>query len=447
MLMPDTWGQLLWRLLRIYLPLLVVGWLTHFIFLFLFIGSIIHIAWFYYQQRKLLNWLYVDKKLTPPEAAGSWQPVFYGIYQLVKRRLTRERELAQLMKSFRLGAESLPDAIVVFNPAGEIVWCNQLAVHLIGLKWPTDAGQTISNLIRQPEFVSYIRHRKFDRSIEIVSPIRADLRLECRVMPYGEQYLMIVRDITQQRKLDKMRKHFIANVSHELRTPLTVLRGYLEMFEDNEPPSAAAWGKAHSMMTNQARRMDHLVNQLLMLARIEAAPESEMHNGAIDVPSLLDNLKNEVQSLTADSNLSLRFDVEPGLGMVGNTEQMRSAFSNLVTNAVKYCEQPGEIMVSWKPCIGGALFQVADSGPGIAHEHLQRLTERFYRVDKNRSRDTGGSGLGLSIVKHALQHHQSELSIESTLGEGSCFSFIIPSELLSRLDKKGQALPELEPSE
>ncbi|MFM2481569.1 phosphate regulon sensor histidine kinase PhoR [Celerinatantimonas sp. YJH-8] len=428
MLMPDTWGQLFWRLLRIYLPFLLAGWLCHQIFLFLFLGSLLHIGWFYYQQRKLLNWLYVDKRLTPPEGAGTWQPVFYGIYQLVKRRLNRERELAQLMKSFRLGAESLPDAIVVFNQQDEIVWCNRLAMHLIGLKWPTDAGQTISNLVRQPEFVRYITKRQFNKGIEITSPSRSDLKLECRVMPYGDQFLMIVRDVTQQRKLDKMRKHFISNVSHELRTPLTVLRGYLEMLDD-DLPSPVVWNKAHRMMSEQALRMDNLVNQLLTLARIEAAPEIDAMQ-QVDVPNMLDVLHHEAESLAGEGEFQFDFDIDPHLWMVGNADQMRSAFTNLVNNAVKYCSQPALIEVSWKLLPQGACFAVRDNGPGIPPQHIQRLTERFYRVDKDRSRNTGGAGLGLSIVKHALQHHRSELVIESVVGKGSRFSFIIPSELL-----------------
>ncbi|MFM2485284.1 phosphate regulon sensor histidine kinase PhoR [Celerinatantimonas yamalensis] len=432
MLMPDTLGQLLWRLVCIYTPFLLVGWFFNHIFLALFLASVSHISWFYYQQRKLLNWLYVDKRLTPPQGSGSWQPVFYGIYQLVKRRLNRERELAHLMKSFRLGAESLPDAIVVFSAHDEIVWCNRLASEFLGFKWPIDSGQHVSNLIRHPVFVHYIQQRQFDNGIEIVSPNRTDLTLECRVMPYGTQFLMIVRDVTQQRKLEKMRKHFISNVSHELRTPLTVLRGYLEMLDD-ELPDPAIWIRAHQMMSEQAIRMDNLVNQLLVLARIEAAPVISAQE-EIDVPKLMDILEHEVRQLASNKELTFCFKVDECLWMRGSIEQMRSAFTNLVHNAVKYCNQPGHIEVSWQCDSQCGRFAVTDSGPGILPKHLLRLTERFYRVDKDRSRDTGGAGLGLSIVKHALQHHRSELSIDSEFGKGSCFSFIIPDDLMLHKD-------------
>ncbi|MFM2477511.1 phosphate regulon sensor histidine kinase PhoR [Celerinatantimonas sp. MCCC 1A17872] len=444
MLMPDTLGRLFWRLVWFYLPFLVVGWFFDHIFLALFVGCVVHLFWFYYQQRKLLNWLYVDKRLTPPQGNGSWQPVFYGIYQLVKRRLNRERELAQLMKSFRLGAESLPDAIVVFSSSDEITWCNRLASELLGLKWPVDAGQHVSNLIRHPSFVNYLSHRHFQEALEISSPARPDLLLECRVMPYGQQFLMLVRDITQQRKLDKMRKHFISNVSHELRTPLTVLRGYLEMFDD-DLPEQKVWQRAHSMMSEQAIRMDNLVNQLLVLARIEAAPVVDIHD-EINVPSLLDSLSSEAEQLAKDKTLTFSFNIDSDLWMHGSSEQMRSAFANLVYNAVKYCDQPGHVEVSWsKEPTGNARFAVKDSGPGIRPEHLLRLTERFYRVDKDRSRQTGGAGLGLSIVKHALQHHRSELSIESEFGKGSCFSFLIPSDLVFSPDKDDTPeIPELQ---
>ncbi|CAG9001695.1 MAG: Phosphate regulon sensor protein PhoR [Candidatus Celerinatantimonas neptuna] len=433
MLMPDTLGQLLWRLIRIYFPFFLVGWISGHIFLCLFIASVLHTGWFYYQQRKLLNWLYNDRRLTPPQGGGSWQPVFYGISQLVKRRLNRERELAQLMKSFRLGAESLPDAIVVFSHLDEILWCNRKATELLGLKWPVDSGQHISNLIRDPAFVSYIRQRHFEDGLEINSPSRPDLLLECRVMPYGRQYLMIVRDVTQQRKLDKMRKHFISNVSHELRTPLTVLRGYLEMFDETSPLQSV-WPKAHRMMSEQSMRMDNLVNQLLTLARIETAP-TVPEPDSVDVPSMLRLLEDEVERLIQDKDLSFTFDIDCELCMTGSREQMRSAFTNLVNNAVKYCSEPGTINVSWKRCVEGACFSVTDSGPGILPKHMMRLTERFYRVDKDRSRNTGGAGLGLSIVKHALQHHRSQLSIDSEYGKGSCFSFIIPDELVYQKEK------------
>lgn len=434
MLRPDTIAQLIWRLIKLYLPVILLGWLIHQVEICLLVAMFGHLIWHYYEQRKLLNWLFVEHSLTPPQARGSWQPAFYGIHKLIKRRLHRERELAQLMRSFRLGAESLPDAIIVFTKSDEISWCNRLASELLGLRWPADSGQHVSNLIRVPIFVDYLVKRDFDHPLEIVSPSRPDVMLECRVMPYGQQYLMIVRDITQQRNLDKMRKHFVSNVSHELRTPLTVLRGYLEMFDD-ELPQAKAWARAHHMMSDQAIRMDNLVNQLLVLARIEAAPVIDLQE-TVDVPYLLDVLQGEIDQLAKDKALTFVYDIDHRLSMYGSRSQMRSAFSNLIYNAINYCQQPGQIEIVWQILpSGNARFAVSDSGPGIRQEHLVRLTERFYRVDKDRSRQSGGSGLGLSIVKHVLLHHRSELVIDSDFGEGSCFSFIIPKELLLIRDK------------
>lgn len=435
MLKPDSKGRLIWRIVRGYLPFVLMGTVFGNLFFWLFIASVAHLVWFYYHQRKLLKWLFKDKKLTPPEGTGSWESVFQGIYNLMRRRLSRERELAQRMKYFRLGAEALPDAIVVFDDEGHILWCNRLATKLVGLKWPVDSGQHIANLIRPPVFVAYINQRRFDQPLEIPSPERDGQLLEFRVMPYSQrQYLMVVRDVTQLRQLEKMRKHFVSNVSHELRTPLTVLRGYLEML-DHEQPDEMIWPRAQKVMLEQTTRMDNLVNQLLTLARIEAMPAVD-HSLQIDVPSQLVSLENESASLARDKSLTFEFNVDPTLWAKGDADQLCSAFTNLVSNAIKYCKEPGHICVSWQRCEQGARFAVRDSGPGIEPHHLMRLTERFYRVDKARSRDTGGAGLGLSIVKHALQHHDSELFIESQMGKGSCFSFVIPNNLIEKVESK-----------
>jgi two-component system phosphate regulon sensor histidine kinase PhoR len=224
-----------------------------------------------------------------------------------------------------------------------------------------------------------------------------------------------------------MRKRFVSNVSHELRTPLTVMRGYLEMLDQDEV-DPMIWGKARNTMLDQSSRMENLVNQLLTLAKIESA-SVEDNQETINFSNMVGNLETEVAGLAKGKQLSFSFDIAPGIEIKGDREQLRSACGNLVSNAIKYCSQPGEIHVSLSLIPQGALFLVKDSGPGIERKHLQRLTERFYRVDKARSRDTGGAGLGLSIVKHALQHHDSQLKIKSSVSKGSTFSFIIPSKL------------------
>ncbi|MGY5449935.1 phosphate regulon sensor histidine kinase PhoR [Agarivorans sp. MS3-6] len=430
MFVPFSWQRVVWRVALVYSPLFVLGALTGYLLEMCLLAAVSHIIWMYSQQHKLLNWLYNQRKLSPPHGSGSWEPVFHGIYNMLKRRLGRERELAQLMKYFRLGAEALPDAIVVTNQDGAILWCNQLAQSILGLKWPADAGQYLTNLVRTPKFVSYLRKGDFDQPLEIMSPVQADVWLEFRAMPYSQQQLLlVVRDVSQLRKLERMRKRFVSNVSHELRTPLTVLRGYLEML-DQDQVDPMIWGKARNTMLDQSSRMENLVNQLLTLAKIESASVEDSQE-SIDFSAMVSNLEADVAGLAKDKQLTFSFNIEAGVTIQGEREQLRSACGNLLGNAIKYCTEPGEITVSLSLIPQGALFKVKDSGPGIAPKHLQRLTERFYRVDRARSRDTGGAGLGLSIVKHALQHHDSQLKIKSTLDKGSTFSFVLPRKLFT----------------
>lgn len=254
--------------------------------------------------------------------------------------------------------------------------------------------------------------------------------LELRIVPYTEgEHLMVVRDVSQLKQLEGMRRNFFANVSHELRTPMTVLQGYLEMTEDPDMIVGPMWTKAHGVMTEQLNRMNSLVNQLLTLSKIEAAPMHELED-VVNVPAMLEVLEKEAISLSGDDQHKLTFDVDTSLRVLGDDDQLRSAISNLVYNAVKYTPPGANIHVRWYQTAQGACLEVEDSGDGIEPQHLHRLTERFYRVDKARSRDTGGSGLGLAIVKHALSHHDSHLEIQSEVGVGSKFSFVLPSRLV-----------------
>lgn len=202
-----------------------------------------HVFWFYRYQKRLQDWLWTDRSLIPPQGPGTWELIFNGIYRLQQRHRARRRELASVIRRFREGAEALPDAAVVCRNDGSIIWCNRLASQCLGFRWPEDAGQNISNLIRHPSFVNFLRQREFDEPLLMPSPINDDKILEARVMPYADdQFMLVVRDVTHLKSIENMRKNFVANVSHELRTPLTVLKGYLEMLEDQLPPPAR-WKK------------------------------------------------------------------------------------------------------------------------------------------------------------------------------------------------------------
>lgn len=405
-----------------------IGWLFDLLFPALLATSLVLLGWNYRHIFILDKWLWRDKKLTPPAGDGSWQQVFDGIYYRQRKARKKNKELRALIRRFRDGAEALPDAIVVLNHDWTIIWCNKLAQQLVGLRWPQDERQRIDNLIRNPEFQTYIQQKQFDQPLELSSPVNEDLVLEYRMLQYGEdQHLLIVRDITQLKLLEQVRKDFVANVSHELRTPLTVLQGYLEVMDADNLPQAGIWQKAHTVMLEQTKRMDALVQQLLTLSRIEAAAKVQFEEH-IDVPAMLAMLEQESHTLNRDKQHQIQFTVDPALVVSGIREELRSAFSNLITNAIKYTPNGGDIQVSWVRQHQKAVFSVTDNGEGIAPQHVKRLTERFYRVDQARARATGGTGLGLAIVKHVLQRHNSKLMIFSEPKKGSSFSFSLPAE-------------------
>ncbi|WP_413694377.1 phosphate regulon sensor histidine kinase PhoR [Psychromonas sp. KJ10-2] len=361
-----------------------------------------------------------------PQGKSVWEHAYIGIHNMQQRNRKRRNRLANVISRFREGSEALPDAVVVFKSDGEIVWCNRLAQYQLGFKWPDDAGDKITNLIRHPDFVEYLRSEAYNEPLDLISPINIEKILEFRVMPYAKnQRLLIVRDVTSYRQMDETRRNFVANVSHELRTPLTVLQGYIEILEMSAQDNKMQL-KTINVLDQQTARMCSLVEQLMTLSKIEGAATLDFYE-SINIPALLTQIENEAVTLGRKKSQSVQFKVDPKLSVVGDEMQLRSAMANLVYNAINYTPEGGSIKVLWKKLPEGAYFCVMDTGDGIASEHILHLTERFYRVDASRSRDTGGSGLGLSIVKHALSHYDTQLQIESNVGEGSQFSFIIPN--------------------
>ncbi|SCC29046.1 phosphate regulon sensor histidine kinase PhoR [Kosakonia oryziphila] len=423
-----SWKRLVLELLLCCLPAFILGAIFGYLPWFLFAAVTGLLIWHFWNLLRLSWWLWVDKSMTPPPGTGSWEPLLYGLHQMQMRNKKRRRELGNLIKRFRSGAESLPDAVILATEEGAIFWCNGLAQQLLGLRWPDDNGQNILNLLRYPEFAQYLKKQEFTRPLNLV--LNSGRHLEIRVMPYSEQQLLLVaRDVTQMHQLEGARRNFFANVSHELRTPLTVLQGYLEMMQE-QTLEGVPREKALHTMREQTSRMEGLVRQLLTLSKIEAAPTLPP-NETIDVPMMLRVVEREAQTLSQGKH-KLEFEVDNTLKVLGNEEQLRSAISNLVYNAVNHTPAGTHIIVRWQHVPQGAEFSVEDNGPGIAAEHIPRLTERFYRVDKARSRQTGGSGLGLAIVKHAVNHHESRLDIESTPGKGTRFSFVLPECLVAK---------------
>lgn len=427
---PRSWTKSILRLF-IYLALIVIfGVYLENVTLVLLIAAVTLIVFNYLHLYRLTKWLWQSRKMSPPSASGLWEHVYEGVYYLQRRNRNKRRNLGELVKRFREGSEALPDAVVVVDKEAKIVWCNRHARIEIGLKWPDDSGRRIDNLIRHPKFIEYFHSGEYHFPIEIPAPTNPSKTFEYRIMTYGEdQLLLIVRDVSRVSQLEEMRKDFVANVSHELRTPLTVINGYLEVLTADTSDEKPFVQKAMNEMGTQTKRMQALIEDLLILSRIEASAE-RIYENTINMTTLLKQVETEAKTLNTEKQHHISFKVDDGLRIFGVETEMRSACSNLIFNAIHYTPAGGNIKVLWKKRAGGAYFAVVDNGDGIEEKHLRRLTERFYRVDKARSRKTGGSGLGLSIVKHVLNHHNSFLNIESKVGKGSEFSFILPPELI-----------------
>jgi len=318
--------------------------------------------------------------------------------------------------------------IVEVDAEHRIVWSNASAEPLLGVRLETDTGQPIDNLVRHPQFIEYLRDGQSSDTLTIPSPADPDRLVTVRVMPYGEtQSVVLARDDTERTRLERMREDFISNVSHELKTPLTVLGGYVETMEDAGQDLPERWQRPTKAMSEQVVRMSRLVEDLLLLARLESTERpSEEH--PVDVPALLEGLMEEARILSGAANHELTLEATPGLWLHANPAELRAAFSNLVANAIHYTPASGRISVRWHTDGRTAFFEVEDSGEGIDKQHLGRLTERFYRADPGRARAHGGTGLGLAIVKHALQHYDAVLEIQSTIGAGSEFRCRFPAE-------------------
>jgi two-component system phosphate regulon sensor histidine kinase PhoR len=429
--------QWLWSILGVVVFLSLVTTIGYFIdqiMAALLIGFFAVISLLYFRLYRLDYWLWRSKKISPPTESGIWAHIYLGIYNATVKNRNKRKSLAEILRRYRQGSEALPDAAVVVDGSGKITWCNRLARIELGLRLPEDIGQRIYKIISDPKLSEIYHANRFEKPIEITSPINLNKVLELRIVHYEEDHLMIlVRDVTRLTQIENMRKDFVANVSHELRTPLTVINGYLEMLPENGDMPKPIIQKAISEMRSQSLRMQNLIEELLVLSRIEGSAERTFEK-LVNVPQILWQIQVEAGALNRKRQHKIFFDISPILYVYGLETELRSAFSNLIFNAINYTPNGGVIEVKWSLEGDQARFSVKDNGDGVAKEHIDRITERFYRVDRARSRTTGGSGLGLAIVKHVLSHHNSILCIESVLSRGSTFSCRFSTELTYLVD-------------
>jgi two-component system, OmpR family, phosphate regulon sensor histidine kinase PhoR len=381
------------------------------------------LAWQFVNLFRLQRWLRHRAHEDPPDIGGVWGDVVAIISRIYRRKQFHKRRMNRLIREFRRLTAALPDGAVLLSSNREILWFNRTAALMLGLKRNADRGMPIENLIRQPEFAEYLRLGGGGNGI-VIRVLGGEVWLALTVITAGGQYLLLVRDVTREARLEQMRKDFVANASHELRSPLTVIAGYLDELGE-ESALAAEWRDPVADMRRQAVRMREIVDDLLELSRLESTTD-EAPLLPVDMGLLLERLVREARaSETMAARLELA--VDRNIGLRGSESELHSIAWNLIWNAVKYTPAGGTITVRWLREPAGAALVVQDTGIGIAAEHLPRLTERFYRVDRGRARAKGGSGLGLSIVKHGLQRHGGRLEIASQEGAGSTFTAHFPA--------------------
>ncbi|MGB5449774.1 MAG: phosphate regulon sensor histidine kinase PhoR [Woeseiaceae bacterium] len=356
---------------------------------------------------------------------GIWEQIFSRFRFEHERGVRRKHNYRTLLREIRKSTNAMPDGAVILDADYEIVVCNRAAKELAGIKRKKDRGQRIDNILRNPELSKLLRSDDHKSTIEIMSPVMDGNWLNCRVVPYGaDQKLLLLRDVTERMRLAKIRRDFVANASHELRSPLTVIGGYLDaLADDNDIPET--WQKPVVQMRGQAARMRQILSELLELSRLESAgpPQSEQ---PLDVLALLETSREALAGHAGAAVMTI--NAESAARLRGNSAEIETVIVNLLSNAIRHTPPDGEITMTWRSGDDGADLIVADSGEGIDPEHIPRLTERFFRVDRGRSRDDGGIGLGLAIVKHVLARHDAELIVTSEAGVGSEFRCHFPPE-------------------
>ncbi len=402
----------------------LLGWLLDALLPTLAVALFLYAVWSLASLYRMQRWLRSRRRAPPPEDWGVWSDVGEIVYRKIERERSRKRRLIALLRQFREAAAALPDGVIVLNRGRGVIWFNESAGRLLGLASPRDRGALIDPFL-PAQAGDWIRRLPSEPLLDLPSRRNDAVRLSLRQIAYArDQVLLVVRDMTHLARLEQVRRDFVANVSHELRTPLTVLHGYLDMLE---PEDAPQWAPMLADLRSQSKRMAQLVEDLLTLSRLEGQPD--LPEERVAMRPLVAALAREAEGLsqgrhTVVSEVSCDRDVR------GSSQYLHSAFSNLVSNAVRYTPAGGRIELRWCAHAEGAEFSVTDTGQGIPPEHLPRITERFYRVSTSRSRASGGTGLGLSIVKHVMGLHDGRLAIESETGVGSRFACVFGTQRL-----------------
>jgi two-component system phosphate regulon sensor histidine kinase PhoR len=424
--MRHAWASELRRLVVVVLPALLGGWLIGYPYAFLAVALAAYLVWHLHRLARLARSLSGEDGRPLPTVGGLWRPVFDAVARLRRRSRKRKQRLSRFVRRFREAATAFPDAAVVLGRRSQVQWCNPAARGLLGLAWPQASGEALTQLVRDPMLAEYLAADDYSRAVVLASPVSKGRLLSVQVTAFRKKHqrLLIARDITSAYNVDRVRRDFVANVSHELRTPLTVISGFLETLADQGDADPERH-RSMTLMREQAARMADLIDDLLTLSRLELQ-EKVAEPVPIRVSELLESIVADARRVSGARAHQVELNADSELLIPGSESELRSAFSNLVLNAVRHTPNHTPIRVQWSADEGGARLTVSDDGPGIPARHIPRLTERFYRVDESRSRDTGGTGLGLAIVKHVLERHGGKLRIESAIGKGSSFICAFP---------------------
>ncbi len=400
------------------------------------VGLAVLLGWHAWQAFRLVQWIKTKETEPPSFPAGIWRSIAQDIRNRTLRGKKQRKQVSRFYRRFRGASRAFPDAILLLSRGDKIEWCNPAATELLGIPWPQAGGKGLTGLLNQPEVTGYLRRNDFSEPLEFSPAHNKALILSMTITPFGKkkrQRLMVARDVTRIHNLDLTRRDFVANASHEFRTPLTVVFGYLEaLSEDDSVPEEMR--RPLELMRQQTQRMQNVVNDLLALSRLETDP-SAPNRQPVNIPRLLRSIVEEAEAFSEESGHRIQLEIDPSLWLKGTWEEFQSLFSNLIFNAVQHTPDQTEIEIRWYGDDSGVYFSVQDNGEGIEERHLPRLTERFYRVDRARSRETGGTGLGLAIVKQILQRHGGELTIHSTPETGTKFLCRFPTSLLVTADK------------
>ena len=428
--MMKSWLTEFARLLALCAPAMILGAVTTHLGWSLLGAVLIFLAYHLGNLYRLQRWLQTDKaRKHPPDVGGVWGDLVATLYRESKHRRRLKHRLGHLLDEFDEFTRAMPDAMIVIDEQNVIRWLNEAAASMFELDPHADLGQRIGHLLRQPEFQHFLHQGRYDSTLELSSPQQADIRLSVRIVPFGQQRRLIAaRDVSDFFRLEQMRRDFIANVSPELRTPLTVLSGYLESWEEMRVQLPELLRPSLEHMRGQTARMQQIIDDLLTLSRLDSQLARADDYEEVPIPAMVSALKEDAIILGGSAAHVIDTEIDDTLWLRGVTKELHSAMANLVSNAVRYTPAGGRICLRWVRAENGAArFEVSDSGIGIAAADIPRLTERFYRVDKGRSRASGGTGLGLAIVKHVLERHGARLEILSKPGLGSTFSCLFPA--------------------